>query len=475
MKSKTKILFALAIVMALIAGFFIGTVVNLSPVDKSGLSGTIAKVNNYRNVKISENDIKLRSELLNNDKLCKELQRYFTFHYAANIQMTNNIIKAQKAAEAVQGFSEKFSKEVTSLTGFNTYLGEARKDYLILLATLQRINETDQQNLGLLINNANNAVLQTRSRNQAVVEFTDAITEFFKTTTTASYPDLLAAHDALLITLIKNSAITGDKMMTRFLDKKEFLGSVESIQSNSFLDKNILNDMVISDIAGLEDMISLSDKQILSEIMTFSDKGTLDNSHGIGDKGTLDNSHGIGDKGTLDNSHGIGDKGTLDNSHGIGDKGTLDNSHGIGDKGTLDNSHGIGDKGALENSHELSDKGVLENSHELSDKGVLENSHELSDKGALENSEVISDKGSLESKPFFNAEALNLVLLSDVSQFLSSQKDGLESNWFFDAHALESSNYYSNKEDLSSNVFGNAEALGSILNPDNLNLINFPQ
>ena len=134
MKTRTKFFIAFAFVLALIAGFLLGTMVNLPSADKSDLTGTIGKVNNYRNVKISKNDIKLRSELLNNDELCQQMKRYFTFHYAFNVQLATNIDLAVKASDAVQEFSGKYENEIKSLTGVNTYLNEVRKDYLLLLA-----------------------------------------------------------------------------------------------------------------------------------------------------------------------------------------------------------------------------------------------------------------------------------------------------------------------------------------------------
>lgn len=311
MKSKTKLLIVLAIVVALIAGFLIGTTVNLSPADKSGLSGTIAKVNNYRNVKVSENDVKLRSELLDNEKLCRQLNRYFTFYYTSNAQMTYQIDKAQKAAATAQGFSERFSKEMNSLAGFNTYLAEARKDYLLVLSALKHLKDTDQQSMGMLLNNASNAVAQTKFRNQAVVDFIGSVIEYFKTEPKTKYPDLLAVHDALMINLIRNSTITGDKMMTRFLDKKVFLGTKESIGSDAWGDATVLNDMVISDIAGLQDMITVSDRLLLEDIFTISDKGKAEDQHSISDQGKIEDQHAISDQGKIEDQHSISDQSGL--------------------------------------------------------------------------------------------------------------------------------------------------------------------
>jgi hypothetical protein len=287
------------------------------------------------------------------------------------------------------------------------------------------MKESDQQSIGLLINNANNAVVQTKFRDRVIVEFTDAVDMFYKTVKDNKYTELKKAHDALLYNLVKNSTMTGDKMMTKFLDKKEFLGSQEEIKDASLCDQKAFNDQVLADISGLSDMI------------TISDQGKLEDVFGLADQGRLTDASGLSDKGKYEDASGLSDKGKYEDASGLSDKGKYEDASGLSDKGKYEDASGLSEKGKYEDASGFSDKGKYEDASGLSDKG-----NNLQSENSL-----------------FDASALSDALLTDINQFLSSENG----NFYFDAHALESSPYFSDQNALNDQIFQDAGFLSDAL------------
>jgi len=80
MKKSKNLLFVPGIVAALVVGFLVGLTVDFPKADDSAISGTIGKVDHYRNIQASEADIELRNELANDTPKLKQLQNYLNFY-----------------------------------------------------------------------------------------------------------------------------------------------------------------------------------------------------------------------------------------------------------------------------------------------------------------------------------------------------------------------------------------------------------
>jgi len=279
MKKSGKILIGLLVLLSLVIGYFIGIVVDFPPVQKSKVSGTIGKINNYRNVKVSENDVQLRDELLKNEKLTSEFKKYFSYQYLASIRMSEDMGSAVKIAGAIPEFADTFKAQVDALDRFQVYITEARKDILLALSALQNVAKTDKQNISLLISNANNAISQINFRGQTVISFLDATDSFFKTHEVANYPDLKKAHDQLLLHQIKSAVVSRDKLKIKYLDKKEFLGSKDDVLQ-CCLDQGNLPDIVAGDLATIGDVVP--DQQTIGTTVDFGVAAILDTPGTIG-------------------------------------------------------------------------------------------------------------------------------------------------------------------------------------------------
>jgi len=63
MKKKNKLLMVFGFIFAILVGFLIGISVDYPEVNNKSVSGTIGKINNYRNSQSSKSDITLQNEL----------------------------------------------------------------------------------------------------------------------------------------------------------------------------------------------------------------------------------------------------------------------------------------------------------------------------------------------------------------------------------------------------------------------------
>jgi hypothetical protein len=241
MKSSTKILIGVMIIISLLIGFFIGITVDYPKTDNAELAGTIGKMDNYRNVKISEKDIQLRNDLLSNESFLKGYIQYYSVQYTACVKQCDDIDFAIKAAESIQPFKEKYTKEIDDIKLYSETLKQSREDILLALTSLQNLAQSDQNNIAQLLNLANVAIAQNKYSENCIYLFVESVEKFIQTNNPQQYTDLLKAHDLFAVNQLIMAAITNDKPMLKAYDKKQLLSSnlelntVHSTQLNAIL------------------------------------------------------------------------------------------------------------------------------------------------------------------------------------------------------------------------------------------------
>ncbi|MDX9880997.1 MAG: hypothetical protein RBS73_02960, partial [Prolixibacteraceae bacterium] len=89
---KSKNLFVIfGIIAALVAGFLIGISVEYPRLNNDELSGTIGKVSNYRNTKVTEADIELKNDLLADSVMRHSVKNFMNFYYVRALELGKNI------------------------------------------------------------------------------------------------------------------------------------------------------------------------------------------------------------------------------------------------------------------------------------------------------------------------------------------------------------------------------------------------
>ena len=91
MKSKSKLIYALAIIGTFVVGFLAGLFIEYPKMNNDQLSGTIGRVSNYRNTKVTEADIELRSDMLTDTIMQKSVGNYMSFYYAKSLEFIKTI------------------------------------------------------------------------------------------------------------------------------------------------------------------------------------------------------------------------------------------------------------------------------------------------------------------------------------------------------------------------------------------------
>lgn len=244
MKKKGNLFTVIGVVVALAIGFLIGISVNFPKVDNDELAGTIGKTSKYRNVIVTEPDIQLRSDLLADTSLQKTYIDFYSFHYAAAVELTNALELAINASENLNDFKSANSSIVSGLKKYRTNIDRMRADLLLAVATFNKIEGLDAASINQVINNANIALAQLSYSDDAVLAFVDESAVYIAGKSDRDVLLLRKAHDMLMLLQITKAIVMNDKPRIKYLDGKELFAANEqlNIWSNESLNGLIIFD-----------------------------------------------------------------------------------------------------------------------------------------------------------------------------------------------------------------------------------------
>ncbi|MEN6453887.1 MAG: hypothetical protein ABFD10_06485 [Prolixibacteraceae bacterium] len=225
MKKKTNLLLAFAILIAFTLGFLIGIAIDYPKVEDDEISGTIGKVTNYRNVKITDSDIRLQNELLADTSLQKSLKNYMDFFYLKAIELENNIGFAVEQANAVAQFKINNANQIMALESYGKFLSTARQNLLAAVIACQSPEKTEAALLSHSISQAKNVIAQLNYRGKAVINFIMQLDLFIQDTKAGNFPGLKKAHDLLAYHEMVSSIVLNDQVLMKFFDKKRLFDS----------------------------------------------------------------------------------------------------------------------------------------------------------------------------------------------------------------------------------------------------------
>lgn len=245
MKTSDKVLNIFSIVAALVIGFLIGLVIEYPKVDKSSVSGTIAKINNYRNTQNSTSDIEIQNELVTDTARLKSVQNYLNFFYVTAAKMAGDIQFAVKEANAIDAFKTSYQSQITNLNNYEKYLSSARTDLLLAISVCKNPKETDPLLLKDLLNQVNNVIAQVNYKNRIVLDFMEAISTYADANKDDDIQNLKAAHDLLTLNEVNIAKVTRDRPLLKSLVKKDLLSDGKELKK---IDQQIMNKMILQDI-----------------------------------------------------------------------------------------------------------------------------------------------------------------------------------------------------------------------------------
>lgn len=219
MKTKKRVLSALAIVLVFVAGYALGLVLNFPNIGSEQLTGTIAKLSNYRNTKVNEADIALKNELLNDSTQRNIVSAYLNYYYAKTAAYANSLEFALDQSGTITELAAQ-EANATTVSSYLKFLQEARKELLMASMQCQAVENTDPAALRNSLNQANNVIARMNQANPVLLDYIDRLDVFLQNQESSAYPLLRQAHDQLVIDQLGGLIISKDKVLMKYFDKK---------------------------------------------------------------------------------------------------------------------------------------------------------------------------------------------------------------------------------------------------------------
>ncbi len=260
MKTRNeKIRTALFVIAGLMVGFTAGILVSDTKIDNEAAKGTISKVNNYRNVKISDEDVKLRSELLSDTSLCNGIKKYLNFHYITASSMTSALETAIKASEGLADFKSMNGELIDGLNTYYKSMAQLRSEIMMAIVVLNALDNTDPSDVYMAIQNANTSISQMNYKDNSVISFLDEAGRYLASKNGNNVQMLNKAYNHLLMVQGVKAAAVNDKPRMKYLSEKQLTASAGEL--NAFdkenLSINIENDVAQLKLIGIESSESL--------------------------------------------------------------------------------------------------------------------------------------------------------------------------------------------------------------------------
>ncbi|MFA5443365.1 MAG: hypothetical protein WC128_00510 [Bacteroidales bacterium] len=256
MKTQKGVLTVLVVIVSLAAGFLIGVLVDFPKTDNTELSGTIGRVQNYKNVKITEEDIELKNQLTSDTLILKAISNYFNYYYVSAVSQGEKIRYTLDNVNPLKEFREFSGLVLTEFENYGTFLENARKDLLVASIICKEPENAHPVMMRNVITQANNVIAQMSYRKQAVLNFLENVEAFLAQNKEGSSQALADVHMVLTMDQIANAMALNDKMVIKYFEKKKLF--TDEIQSSFATD---LKAIIVNDISSL-DMI-ITDKSVL--------------------------------------------------------------------------------------------------------------------------------------------------------------------------------------------------------------------
>lgn len=231
MEKKKNFQTVIFTVFALAVGFVVGLFFESPVPDSSNLSGSVGKVDRYRNVKVTENDIKLRNELVSDTLRREQFEKYLMFYYYQALKTQNDLNLVLEKTSAVDDFDYINQSYEPALENFNVYLETAQADILRALNAVAMLDSEEEIPIIAFLNDAQTAIMRLRNHQDVWISFMDAIVDFIETHPGNDLPQLEDAYDLLSLNLAQAAVVTKDKPVLKYLGKAEMMNDRQGMEA----------------------------------------------------------------------------------------------------------------------------------------------------------------------------------------------------------------------------------------------------
>jgi len=230
MKKLTLLQVILFSLLTFVGGLLIGSIIDLPLFEKEKLSGSIGKVDRYRNVKVTEDDILLRNELLDDTVKRNQYEKYLLYYYYKSLKVSFDLDEVLKKTTEAEDFAKTYYPYMNALESFKTFLVPAREDILFALSTVASLDENSNVPVIGYLNQAQNAIARIKNNETVLLNLMNAIVTFKESNPEGNYAALDDAHDIISLSLLQSAILTQNKPMLSYLDKKKLLNDKEGIK-----------------------------------------------------------------------------------------------------------------------------------------------------------------------------------------------------------------------------------------------------
>lgn len=261
----------ITILISLIIGISIGLMAGIT-FTNPGVSiweaaGSIGRLDQYRHVRITQEDIQLQNELLENDQRRHAFSEYLAFEYASNVQLGEHVRFAIQSGEAARDFHTAHFQLMDRLDNLNVFLDNARLRILEAMHSMQELDK-DRVAIHSRLKDAGNALAHTNQRSNILFDYLDHVQRFFDTADPGAYPDLYQSYGRIFNHLVAVNTLKGNKPGIEYLLAKR---PMEEISMLELFNIQTLEEAVAFDAERLERIV-LRDAEILGYIGSHAEQ-----------------------------------------------------------------------------------------------------------------------------------------------------------------------------------------------------------
>ncbi|MBS4061236.1 MAG: hypothetical protein KG029_12635 [Bacteroidetes bacterium] len=229
MKKITYLQAGIIAALTLTIGVLMGLFLDFPKTKNDELTGSIGKVDRFRNVQITEDDILLRNELVEDTAKRTQYEKYLLFNYYQALKTSSDVERVLAIATEEIDFEKVYYPYSNALTNFKTYLESARVDILSALNLILTIDENQEVPVVTYLNQAQNAIARIRNHDQVLLNYMNAMATYIESNPESYLNDLKDAHDILALNVMHSAVLTQNKPVLTYLEKKKLMNEKEGM------------------------------------------------------------------------------------------------------------------------------------------------------------------------------------------------------------------------------------------------------
>ncbi len=229
MKKRQLFTILISLIIGISIGIMAGITLTNPGVSMWEAAGSIGRLDQYRHVRITQEDIQLRNELLEDDQRRQAFTEYLAFEYACNVQLGEHVRFAIQSVEAARDFHSAHFQVIDHLDNLNIFLDNAR---LRILEAMHAMQELDRDRVAIQsrLKDAGNALVHSNQRSSILFDYLDRVQGFFDSADPKAYPDLYQSYGRIFNHLVAVNTLKGNRPGIEHLLAKRPMEEISMLQ-----------------------------------------------------------------------------------------------------------------------------------------------------------------------------------------------------------------------------------------------------